>query len=69
MQVIANERGFFGAVREPGEEFEVPDDTVIPAWFSKAGEEGQEAKISRRRVKEKQQEEAQEQSPSNQDVI
>lgn len=32
MRVIATKRGFFGALREPGDEFEVPQGTE-GSWF------------------------------------
>lgn len=33
MRVVANSKGYFGAVREAGEEFEVPDGTK-GSWFA-----------------------------------
>lgn len=33
MQVKAIKQGFFGAIREAGEEFEVPDGTKSASWF------------------------------------
>lgn len=36
MKVIAKQRGFFGKLREPGDEFEVPDGTKCE-WFVAVG--------------------------------
>jgi len=33
MKVRATERGYFDQIREPGDEFEVPDDTKAATWF------------------------------------
>ncbi len=33
MKVIATARGYFDQIREPGDEFEVPDDTKEATWF------------------------------------
>lgn len=35
MKVIATAKGYFGQMREPGDEFEVPDDTKKASWFVK----------------------------------
>lgn len=32
MKVVATKRGYFGKLREPGDEFEVPDDAK-GSWF------------------------------------
>ena len=41
MKVIANERGFFGQIREVGDEFEIPDDTDTDfSWFTKIKSDG-----------------------------
>ena len=32
MKVVANQRGYLGAIREPGDTFEVPDGTK-GSWF------------------------------------
>ena len=34
MKVIAIKSGFFGKLRAPGEEFEVPEDTKKSTWFA-----------------------------------
>jgi hypothetical protein len=33
MKVIATDRGYWDQIREPGDEFEVPDDTKPAKWF------------------------------------
>ncbi len=33
MKATATAVGFFGVLRQPGEEFEVPDDTKPASWF------------------------------------
>lgn len=33
MRVRVKERGYWDQIREPGEEFEVPDDTKPATWF------------------------------------
>lgn len=45
MQVRARQRGYYGVVREPGEVFDVPDNTTLPTesdgspgWFEKVEE-------------------------------
>ena len=35
MRVVANKTGFYGQLRETGEEFEVPDNEPKSSWFSK----------------------------------
>jgi hypothetical protein len=35
MKVIATAKGYFGQVREPGDEFEVPDNTGKSSWFER----------------------------------
>lgn len=34
MKVIATKAGYFGKLRQPGDEFEVPDDTKAASWFA-----------------------------------
>lgn len=36
MILTATERGFYGAVIEPGQSFEAPDDFFVPTWAKKA---------------------------------
>lgn len=36
MKVMAVKKGFFGKLREPGDEFEVPDKTKLASWFVEA---------------------------------
>lgn len=33
MKVIATEKGYFDQIREPGDEFEVPEGTGKSSWF------------------------------------
>ena len=37
MKVIATKQGYFGKLREPGDEFEVPDGTK-GSWFQPVGQ-------------------------------
>ena len=34
MKATATAVGYFGVLRQPGEEFEVPDDTKPASWFT-----------------------------------
>ena len=36
MKVMAVKKGFFGKLREPGDEFDVPDKTKMASWFVEA---------------------------------
>lgn len=41
IRVRAKEKGYFGQVREEGEEFDIPEDTSFEgAWFVKVDETG-----------------------------
>jgi hypothetical protein len=40
MKVTAIKPGFFGKLRAPGEEFEVPDDTKKSTWFAPVDAKG-----------------------------
>ena len=42
MILVALERGFVNSVIEPGQQFEVPDDFVIPSWAKKKGRKAKE---------------------------
>ena len=37
MKATATAVGYFGFLRQPGEEFEVPDDTKPASWFELEG--------------------------------
>lgn len=39
MKAIATDKGYFGQVREAGDEFEVPDDTKPSTWFKLVDEQ------------------------------
>jgi len=43
-KAIAKEVGYFGSVRQPGEEFEVPEGTESNVWFDVVDEEPKKKK-------------------------
>lgn len=43
MKVIATKRGYFGKLREPGDEFDVPDKSTA-SWFEPVGGDTKPAK-------------------------
>ena len=45
MKVIATAKGFYGALIEPGQVFDVPDGTK-GAWFKRAGKEDEGREVS-----------------------
>lgn len=48
MKVIATEKGYFGQIREAGDEFEVPDDVGDSNWFKPVKEAKDEQANQRR---------------------
>ncbi len=47
MKATATAVGYFGVLRQPGEEFEVPDDTKPASWF-KLEEKAEDKKPAKR---------------------
>lgn len=43
-KAIAKEVGYFGVVRQPGDEFEVPDGTESSTWFDVVGDKVKKGK-------------------------